>query len=204
MGTRPFSSIPADVALASFTKRFWARVDNSGSCWLWTGSITSKGYGHLRFGGRQGQEHMAHRLSYMFCVGEPPGELEVCHRCDTPACVRPDHLFLGSHLENMVDAKTKGRIRSARGEAAVQAKLTTELVLQLRSAYACGLSFNRLSAVVNVSARTVRNVVLGVRWRHVPSTRPSRKNGWRKLTEESVAQIMAAHPALAGAGAARQ
>lgn len=70
-------------------------------CWLWTGSINSKGYGRLKVGGRTTLS--AHRLAWELRVGEPPHDLFVCHRCDVPCCVNPNHLFLGTGDENIRD-----------------------------------------------------------------------------------------------------
>lgn len=78
------------------------RITESG-CWLWTGSLNNKGYG--QFNG-----NYAHRKSYEMHVGPIPEGMNVLHRCDTPSCVRPSHLWAGSQLENIRDAKSKGRM----------------------------------------------------------------------------------------------
>lgn len=81
---------------------------NSG-CWLWLGAICSgnAGYGQVREGGKT---DYAHRASYRMHCGEIPAGLDVCHTCDQPSCVNPDHLFTGTRQENMQDAKRKGRL----------------------------------------------------------------------------------------------
>lgn len=78
---------------------------NSG-CWLWTAGLGGSGYGALRYG----TPTRAHRVSYMVFVGPITDGLFVCHRCDTPLCVNPDHLFLGTAKDNAVDAMRKGRL----------------------------------------------------------------------------------------------
>ena len=89
--------------------RFWSSVDKSGgpdACWLWTRAISSRGYGYFH---TQERTIAAHRLSWLLLSGEDPGNMLVCHKCDNPKCVRRDHLFLGTHTENMRDMYEKGR-----------------------------------------------------------------------------------------------
>lgn len=96
-------------------QRFWSKVNVSGDCWLWQGPRTTNGYGNLRWGNA---DHMAaHRYSYALHHGPIADGLFVCHRCDTPTCVRPEHLFLGTHRDNMRDCAAKGRIYSPLGAA---------------------------------------------------------------------------------------
>jgi hypothetical protein len=85
---------------------FWCRVDTSGECWLWQGAINRHGYGYLRYGGRYWQ---AHRLAYTLTVATLPDDVLVCHHCDVRACVRPVHLFPGTHRDNTLDMIAKGR-----------------------------------------------------------------------------------------------
>lgn len=94
-------------------KRFWKRVQKTDSCWIWTGTKLWNGYGSLSLGRARGfsidQKHYAHRVSWLIHNGEIPDGIFVCHRCDNPICVRPDHLFLGTPLDNMRDMISKGR-----------------------------------------------------------------------------------------------
>lgn len=90
--------------------RLWASVDKSGDCWVWTGSRRRRGYGQITV---QGANVATHRLSWMLANGPIPDGLYVCHRCDNPPCVRTDHLFLGTHADNMADVAAKGtRLRT--------------------------------------------------------------------------------------------
>jgi hypothetical protein len=87
--------------------RFWARVQKQPSCWIWTGGHNGKQYGYVWVGKRK---WLAHRLSWFLTRGEePPRDMLVCHACDNPRCVRPDHLWLGTPQDNMDDKVAKGR-----------------------------------------------------------------------------------------------
>lgn len=92
-------------------ERFWKHVGERPEigCWLWIGKRTHDGYGQIRLGGGQGTHVMAHRVSWELHFGEITNGLLVLHRCDTPSCVRPDHLFLGTHRDNTQDSIQKGR-----------------------------------------------------------------------------------------------
>lgn len=96
---------------------FWEKVDRSGgpdTCWLWMGGRNDQGYGIAQFNGKI---IGAHRLSYMIANGEIPYGFLVCHHCDTPACVNPSHLWLGTQKDNLADSFAKGRktVKGIRG-----------------------------------------------------------------------------------------
>jgi hypothetical protein len=87
-------------------ERFWANVEKTDNCWIWTGYKNSAGYGNLslNYG-----EKKAHRYAWAVTYGQIPAGMFVLHRCDNPSCVRPDHLFLGDQKANVQDMMTKGR-----------------------------------------------------------------------------------------------
>jgi hypothetical protein len=113
-------------------ERFMTKVEmvTESGCWIWTGNIDSCGYGRFRFESQT--LGSAHRFAFkMKNPDENIDGLEVCHKCDLPCCVNPDHLFVGTHKENMDDRDAKGRVRF--GEKAGRAKLTDEQVRAIRA-----------------------------------------------------------------------
>jgi HNH endonuclease len=103
---------------------FWAKVDKSGECWIWTGCKMPKGYGKLKFEGRY---DLAHRVSWVIANGPVTPGLIVCHRCDVPSCVNPAHLFLGTYSDNTQDMLAKHRDATRQPEfAAASAKRTAD------------------------------------------------------------------------------
>ena len=99
-------------------------------CWLWIGATSPHGYGSFAF---NGENRFAHRVMYETKFGKFEKELLVCHKCDTPACVNPAHLFLGTKKDNAVDMVKKGRWVGPSGEKHPQAKLTIPDVHKIRS-----------------------------------------------------------------------
>jgi hypothetical protein len=151
-------------------ERFWPKVDRSDpdGCWLWTGS-TSSGYGQMS--SRHGHPPLAaHRVAYENLVGPIAPGLHVCHHCDTPACVRPGHLFLGTPAENLADMRAKGRgspppRNDQTGERGSNAKLTWAAVAEIRGLAAQGVMQKALARQFRVSDATISEVVRGRRWK---------------------------------------
>lgn len=141
-----------------FKPDFWT------GCWLWTASTDQKGYGHLRHGGK---DFKAHRLSYEYHIGPiPEGEgfhgTCVMHKCDNPSCVNPDHLELGSNLDNIMDMRAKDR--DSKGESRYNAKLTAEDVIKIIND---PRDNGQIARDYPVNRKQISRIKLGLRWRHI-------------------------------------
>lgn len=145
-------------------------------CWIWTRSRTNQGYGAFKRAGSR-KPQLGHRISWEIHRGLIPDGLLVLHKCDRPACVNPDHLFLGSFKDNTQDMVSKNRHsakywprppeRVARGNAIPLAKLNPGLVLEIRAAFATGESMRSIGRRVGVTHESIRKVVRGKSWTHV-------------------------------------
>lgn len=151
-------------------ERFWSKVDKGGAngCWNWLGSLNDWGYGNFSF---RKKWQRAHRVSWMLAHGdEPPANLMVLHKCDNPACVNPEHLFLGTHNENMRDMSQKHRYKlpDIHGEAHHNAKLTDDKVRTIRQLYADKKFVQlELAEMFGVSLNAIHEVIHLKTWRHV-------------------------------------
>ena len=149
-------------------KRFWEKVDKTDTCWNWTAAKSSKGYGRFKLDGKLQSPHV---LSFKLTTGLNTAGKQVCHHCDNPSCVNPDHLFLGTNADNMKDCYNKGRssfVVGNKGSAQHNSKLTEEQVLEIRRLYATGnYSHRALAKIYNVNHRLIGNIVKRLCWKHV-------------------------------------
>lgn len=153
------------VALGKLSREeaFASLVSRAKGCWLWTGYRMKNGYGQFW---HRGEFRLAHRASFEIHVGPIPPGLFVCHRCDNPQCVNPEHLFLGTNADNLRDAAAKGRMHP--GERTAQAVLTEDLVRELRRRWVPHVvSIRMLSREFGVSESAVYGAVSRRTWRHV-------------------------------------
>lgn len=148
-------------------ERFLAKIDRrANGCWLWTAS-TQNGYGMMSY---EGHKVYAHRVSWLLHFGVIGDDLFVLHRCDNRLCVRPDHLFLGTHQANMADCAAKGRNYLQRhpeiavGEHNPSAKLTLAQVREIR-ALVVTESRKSLAVRYGVAYSTVCHIVSGRKWK---------------------------------------
>lgn len=151
-------------------ERFWAKVQKGEGCWLWTGWFSNRGYGQIKLGGRGTSSMHAHRLSYILVNGPISDELNVCHKCDNPSCVRPDHLFLGTQKENVADSCAKYRMHY--GVSHALAKLNDCDIRNIREQYVKGgVSQEALAKFFAVAQTLISGIVRGKRWPHVNPSR---------------------------------
>lgn len=172
-------------------ERFWSKVNKSEErCWLWQGTMLKQGYGCFKIAGKM---YKAHRVAYVYAKGPIPVGLVLCHTCDNPRCVRPDHLFPGTYKDNMQDAARKGRMATGdrsgarlhpesrvkrdrhwchlnperqRGERNHHAKLTSAQVQEIRARYAAGnVSQFALAEAYHVAQTTISAIVRGSNWK---------------------------------------
>lgn len=199
-------------------EKFWSAVEKrQDGCWAWTKGKNSTGYGVLY--GQLGAV-LAHRFSYELHKGPIPRNLFVCHTCDNPECVNPDHLFAGTARDNVRDCMSKGRkptppvfygddhyLRrnphlAKRGEQIGTSKLTTPAVVSLLKDRAKGHSFGKLARAYGLDKSTVQDICAGRRWRHVlgidgaPSLAEllaveGNRRPSAKLTEDQVSEVKA-------------
>ncbi len=154
-------------------ERFWAKVDKSGECWLWTGSQTKSGYGMFNL-------VRAHRFSWELAHGPISDNLLVCHDCpggDNPLCVNPAHLWLGTSGDNTRDAARKGQMptgdkngsrlhpeKRQRGDQHPMAKLTSEQVKEVRASTENNVAIARR---LGVTDRLISAIRSGKVWKHL-------------------------------------
>lgn len=138
------------------------KVGKADECWEWQGAIVQNGYGQI--GKQSSRAYYAHRLSYELHKGPIPEGMYVCHSCDNKRCVNPNHLWAGTNGDNMRDAYSKGLIRPRRGEEHARAKLTNEVVRQMRSGEITAAEAARMTGA---DYETARHAKIGKTWRHL-------------------------------------
>jgi hypothetical protein len=164
--------------------RLWSRVEKTpAGCWEWTGNRNALGYGIVTV--QHSKRFRAHRVAWELTRGPIPDGMVVCHRCDNPPCCNPEHLFLGTHDENMADMVAKDR--HARGERNGHARMTSEQVREIREARARGEPLCLLAERYGISETGVCNIAKGRSWGHAPMPEGSTTGRTPFLAGEAVA-----------------
>lgn len=171
---RPVTANRLDVVISEkLLARFWAKVDKRGpdECWPWKAYSMPGSYGQFGCGSRV---FLAHRISWIIANGSIPQHAGyhgfcVCHKCDNPKCVNPNHLFLGTNADNVHDMDKKGRrkVDPVFGEAHGKSKLTEKAVEEIRKARNAGMKMQPLADKFGISIVTVSAVCRRRTWRHV-------------------------------------
>lgn len=144
--------------------RLWDRTDRNTDCWMWQGGKDRKGYGLISVNGKMMR---AHRLAWELTYGSIPHGLCVCHHCDHPACINPEHLFVGTNLENMQDKVRKGHPNGGivYGERNGASKLTSLQVEEIRHLHTTGISDRKLAVLFCIGKSQVNRIVNNLNWR---------------------------------------
>lgn len=149
---------------------FWKNVRKTDYCWEYIKRIDTKGYGRIQIYGKK-QDLRAHRASWMLHNGKIPPNTFVCHKCDNPCCIRPDHLFLGSPKDNIRDMMLKGRQAPSHktahfGEDNAASKITSMIAQIIRAKYKTDLySQQQLADQYGINQRSVSNIILHKTWK---------------------------------------
>ncbi len=142
-------------------KRFWSKVEKTDTCWLWRGALQPNGYGYFKLAGKNLK---AHRYSYYLAHGEEPGAFFVCHTCDNPRCVNPEHLWLGTQLDNIKDMLAKGRNYIPLAEECNLSKLSKKDVVQIRDLLNEKITQKEIAKRFNVTQSAISAIKLGRTW----------------------------------------
>lgn len=146
--------------------RFWSKVDvaiSDGQCWPWRAHVAADGYGKFR---ADGVTFQAHRIAWQVANGRDPGPLVIRHKCDNRQCCNPQHLEVGTQVENMADMVARGR--SARGEANSHAVLTEADVMAIRARIAAGEMNTEIARDYPITHSMVSRIRRGKAWVSVP------------------------------------
>lgn len=149
--------------LQTIEQRLNTYIDKTNTCWLWIQDVYKYGYGKLSVG--RGKQVRAHRYMYEKYKGKIPDGMNVLHTCDTPRCCNPDHLFLGTQIDNMRDASEKNRIgyKTFYGATNPNSKITEKQVEEIKELYKSGKFYQReIGEKYNMSQASISKILLGL------------------------------------------
>ncbi len=156
---------------STLAERFWKFVTRGtpDECWEWQGNRRPNGYGRITSNAWEGFKPRkglgAHRVSWELHYGEIPDGMVICHKCDNPPCVNPNHLFLGTVSDNLQDALQKGLVPL--GDDHHNAVLTVDKVVRIRQMIIEGRTHRSIGAEFGVDPTTVSQIRRGKTWAHV-------------------------------------
>jgi hypothetical protein len=146
-------------------QRLEKHTKKTNKCWFWTGALNAWGYGIINI---KKKITLAHRAMWSLFKGEIPKNSLVCHSCDNPSCVNPDHLWLGSNKDNMDDMYSKKRSNQPQGEKHPLSKLTNEDVLKIRSLHKPRIyTAKQLAKEFNVKETAINCIIYNKTWKHL-------------------------------------
>ena len=144
--------------IKTIQSRFFEKVkENKDGCWIWQGFINPKGYGHFLI--NCFNKKLAHQVSYILFKGDIPKGCFVCHSCDIPSCVNPDHLWIGQPKDNTLDMVIKRRDSKR--------QLDEEKVKEIRIMVDKGIPYKKISEIYNVREGTISDIKVRRTWKHV-------------------------------------
>lgn len=146
----------------------YSKLNVFNQCIEWTGCKDKGGYGHIGIT-KNGIERpvKAHRASWLVHVGDIPNDKFVCHHCDNPCCIRLEHLFLGSHTDNMRDKNAKRRGNYRKGEESGVSKITQKQAKKILKMKDVGITSTEIGKKYNIAASTVRSIWQRKNWKHL-------------------------------------
>lgn len=155
-----------------FATRFWSKVDKTigqgpaGTCWIWQAGKYPFGYGQF-WDTRIRKGNCAHRVAWELTQGSIPEQAHLCHKCDNPSCVNPEHLFPGTPKDNAQDRSAKGRNNIPCGQASRLAKLSEVQVQEIVLLIQQGISHTVIARQYGVSRQAITLIAKGKNWKHI-------------------------------------